>query len=79
MSEVNSTRCEFVEEVENAAREARKKAAANWKGPLVAAYAQVSLEMRGIVHRHIAKCIICQQEELQSNRGASLSSLEVIQ
>ena len=80
MSESNITRCEFVEEVENAAREARKKGSAlDWQGTLAAAYAQTSLELRRIVHRHIERCPICRENEALSLAKAPIASLEVTQ
>ena len=60
--------CEFVREVEAAAKEARNKGAADWNGPLALAYADVSLELRRIVNRHIRRgqCAVCRADERRS-------------
>jgi len=73
MSEVIIIQCEFTREVNQAASEACKKAAADWKSPLAAAYAQVSLELRRILERHASKCAICLKEDGIFNAVTNLS------
>jgi hypothetical protein len=71
MSEVEISTCEFIKEVESAAREARNKAASDWSSPLSMAYYHCSLELRRIVSRHVSKdeCACCRRDE--SRRQAS--------
>ena len=73
MSEIDNTSCEFTREVLNAAHEARQKASADWSSPLAAAYAEVARLLTRILHRHLAKCPICQEEEAQRNDAASIA------
>jgi hypothetical protein len=53
MSEINNSAetCEFVREIEAAAREVRRKASDDWSSPVSTAYYQCSLELRRIVSR----------------------------
>jgi hypothetical protein len=61
MSEVEITTCEFIKEVESAAREARKKAASDWSSPIALNYVQVAVELQKVVSRHVSKgqCASC--------------------
>jgi hypothetical protein len=65
MSEVKISTCEFIKEVESAAREARNKAASDWSSPLSMAYYQASQALRLIVSRHLTKgqCATCRRDE----------------
>jgi hypothetical protein len=74
MSKTDITTCEFVLEAESAAREARKKATSDWSSPVSMAYYQVSLELRRIVSRHVAKdhCVACKEDEARRRAGAAL-------
>jgi hypothetical protein len=71
MSETEITTCEFIKEVESAAREARRKGGEDLCSPLAMAYFQVSLEMRKLVHRHITRgqCSACREDENRSQAG----------
>jgi len=68
------TTCTFAAEVENAASGAIQKASRDWNAPLATAYAQVALELRRILHRHFAKCVVCRQEDPAGNRIARPAS-----
>jgi hypothetical protein len=71
MSEPEITTCEFIKEVESAAREARRKGGDDPSGPLAMAYYALSLEMRKLVHRHITRgqCSACREDENRSQAG----------
>jgi hypothetical protein len=60
--------CEFVRELEAAAKDAYSKGAADWNAPIAIAYGQVSLEMKRIVNCHIRRghCAACRADELRS-------------
>lgn len=65
MSTTEYTTCDFVKEVENAAREAKGKAAEDWNSPLSTSYFHASLELRKIVLRHVraGRCRSCSQDQ----------------
>jgi hypothetical protein len=77
MSVIDITTCEYVLEAESAAREAREKAAEDWSKPLSMAYAEVSLQLRKIVHRHIQRgqCASCREDETRRGAAASIAGL----
>jgi hypothetical protein len=77
MSRSDITTCEFVLEAEYSAREARKKAADDWSSPLALAYYQVSLELRRIVSRHVAKeeCAACRGDETRRQATECIAHL----
>ena len=68
MPNIEITTCEFILEVESAARESRRKAAGDVSTPIEMAYYQTSLELRRIVDRHIRRgqCAACRADERRS-------------
>jgi hypothetical protein len=59
--------CEYVKNLEASAREVRRKAGnEDWASPVSLAYYQCALELRRLVHIHIAKgrCAACREDGL---------------
>jgi hypothetical protein len=60
---ITQNECEIANEIEASALEARKKAASvGWTTPNGFIYAEVSLSLRRILHRHVLKCAVCAQD-----------------
>jgi len=78
MSEIEISTCEFIKEVESAAREARRKGGEDPSGPLAMAYYALSLELRKLVHRHIRKghCASCKEDETRRLGAGSIIGLD---
>jgi hypothetical protein len=58
--DLTTPECEFTKEIEASALEAHKKAAAaGWSTPNGLVYAEVSLSLRRVLHRHVLKCGVC--------------------
>jgi hypothetical protein len=70
--------CEYVNDLEESAREARRKAAsAGWSTPNGLVYAEVSLSLRRILHQHTQKghCGACSEDETRRRAAASIAGL----
>jgi hypothetical protein len=68
---------EIVNEIEAIGMEVRRKANAACQSHVSMAYYQTSLEMRRILHRHIAKghCAACLADEARRHGAASIAGL----